>query len=249
MRDARTVLLTIGLGFLPGPLLAQSPDPPAGPAAAAVLLRALESKALERVLGSRWFEDETGSVVHVKGEKLEGGAHRFTLEFLPVAAMREERTTLRCEVGPDGLVRAVESELVRGKERTRLAGQVKDGRLTVKLEPGGETRESAWPAEALPLPLLAFVLPALCDQELPAKLAVRVFNGFDEAVEERTGSLEWATKDGAWVVELRDLAPGQAGSKVVVDPATGALREVVLGGMKMKPISVEEGEEKTGKKE
>lgn len=239
----------LALGFLACPSSGQEPEAPAaGPAAAAVLRKARETGALSRVLGSRWFEDEADSVVHVKGEALEGGALRFSIEFLPVAAMREERTRLACEVGPDGAVRAVESEMVRGAERVRVSGEVKEGKLTLVADPGGERWESPWPAEALPLPILVFVLPALCDQELPPRLAVRVFHGFDRRVEESRGSLRWAREGEAWRVEMRDLAPGQPGSRVVAEPGTGALREVVIGGMRMKPITPEDGQSKAGKR-
>lgn len=214
------------------------PPPPAGPAAREVLAKALQGPAAERLLAVRWFEDEGGGVVRVEGERQDGGL-RLSVTFLPVGAMREERTRVSCEVGPDGAVRVVESESVRGRERFAARGEVREGKLHLVAEEG-ETSTAEWGEEVLPLPLLAFALPALCDQGLPARLRVRVFHGFSREPEEKLATLTWSEQDGAWKVEVTALAEGQPGTRVVSEAGTGAPREVVLSGMRLTPIDAQE---------
>jgi hypothetical protein len=241
----RRAICALGVA-LAGVVAAQEPEaPPAGPALAAALRQAEQSGALERLLVPRWFEDEAGGVVRARGERLEGGGLRLSVEFLPVAAMREERTRLSCDLGPDGAVRALESESVRGAQRTLTRGEVVDGKLHLRAEPGGEASTCEWGPEVLPLPLLAFALPALCDQGLPARLGLRVFHGFARAPEERRATLTWEARDGTWHVQVSPLSEGQPGCRFVLD-AQGAPRELVLSGMRLTPIDAAEGQRRVG---
>lgn len=220
---------------------ARAEDPPAAPAVAKALQSALRGPARERLLTPRWFEDETGGVVRCAGEALEDGGLRLSLTFLPVAAMREERTRLVCEVGPDGLVRAVENELVRGEERLHNRGRIAEGEL--RLETGeGQVTTAAWGPDVLPLPLLVCALPALCDQGLPERLQARLFHGFSERPEKKLATISWSAADGAWRVQATALAEGQAGTLLVVEEGTARPREVVLAGLRLTPISAEEAQ-------
>lgn len=247
----RRAIIAICLGAA-GAAVAQVPEEaprpqaePAGGALAAVLSRARTSGALERLLVPRWFEDETGGVVRFACEPLQGGGLRCELAFLPVGAMREERTRLLCEVDATGSVRQVASESVRGQERHGLTGEVRDGRLALRLQPGDEAREAEWGPEVLPLPLLALVLAALADQGLPEAATARAFQGFAPAPEKTTTELRWKRSDAGWELTIGPLAEGQDASRIAADPS-GAPREVVLSGLKLTPITAEEAARRLG---
>lgn len=242
----RCAIIGICLGLVGAAVAREGPKAePAGGALAVVLSRARTSGALERLFVPRWFEDESGGVVRFACEPLQGGGLRCELAFLPVGAMREERTRLTCEVDAAGAVRQVASESVRGQERHGLEGEVRDGRLALRLRSGGEARESEWGPEALPLPLLAFALAALADQGLPEAVTVRAFQGFGPAPEATTTELRWKRSGAGWELTIGPLAEGQGASRIAVD-AAGAPREVVLSGLTLTPITAEEAARRLG---
>lgn len=245
----RRAIIGFCLGITVAALAQEStplPPPAAGAALAQVLERARASGALERLLAPRWLEDETGGVVRFACERLEGGGLRCELAFLPVGAMRPERTRLSCELDAEGAVRRVASESVRGEERLGVKGEVRDGRLGLRREPDGAVRESEWGPDTLPLPLLALALAALADQGLPAVVAVRAFQGFGQAPEKTATELRWARSEaGGWELSIGPLAEGQGASRIAVD-AAGAPREVVLSGLKLAPITAEEAARRLG---
>jgi len=156
-------------------------------------------------------------------EPSEGGV-RCTFSFGLEGGMRREESLVRALLGPDGRLREVSVEVVRGRETLASKGVVQGEELRWERwsvlrgqrEPG-ESLKRAWRPGALTLEVAALLLPTLA--ELPAKGSCTIFDPHRLELAPAT----WKRSEGRFELRVEGAPP------VVVLLRDGQPQRVDLG--------------------